>query len=163
MKLNFSEKTKKILLKKKGLINVDSRSEDEAGKKLSNLYPSPFILNGKKYGSVEGFWQSLKFPEKSEKREEVSLMSGKAAKKAGSFTPNYIEYNGSKIKSGSPEHHQLMYEALKAKFTQNPELKKLLLDTEDYFIVHLISPNSKNIPEKVFVKQLVKLREELKN
>ena len=55
-----------------------------------------------------------------------------------------------------------MYLALKEKFAQNPELRKVLLGTSDYFLVHMISPNSKNIPEKVFVKQLIKVRKELK-
>ncbi len=30
---------------------------------LSNFAPTPFTFHGKKYASLEGFWQAMKFPE----------------------------------------------------------------------------------------------------
>src|SRR5882762_5714681 len=32
---------------------------------LSNLAPTPFEFHGKKYASLEGFWQAMKYPEGS--------------------------------------------------------------------------------------------------
>src|SRR5262245_12387786 len=30
---------------------------------LSNFAPTPFVLRGKRYASLEGFWQMMKYPE----------------------------------------------------------------------------------------------------
>src|SRR5580700_8789769 len=32
---------------------------------LSNFAPTPFIFHGKRYASLEGFWQMMKYPEDS--------------------------------------------------------------------------------------------------
>ena len=59
---------------------------------LSNFSHTPFIFDGKSYESVEGFWQSLKYPESDEdkrygksvltyKRSEVEQMVAFEAKK----------------------------------------------------------------------------------
>src|SRR5438045_3400389 len=54
-------------------INVTSRSLDPAIQLISNLAPSPFELDGRRYGSVEAFWQGLKFPEESRRQEIAPL------------------------------------------------------------------------------------------
>ena len=63
---------------------------------LSNFAATPFIYKGKKYASVEGFWEITKYPENSDDprakfkgvtwnytREQVSQMTAFEAKKAG--------------------------------------------------------------------------------
>ncbi len=39
---------------------------------LSNFAATPFTFRGKRYGSLEGFWQMMKFPEGSDDPREVS-------------------------------------------------------------------------------------------
>ena len=44
------------------IINIGMHPEhNEAQKKLSNLYPSPFTLDGIEYASVEAFRMSIKY------------------------------------------------------------------------------------------------------
>src|SRR5947207_11129544 len=63
---------------------------------LSNFAAAPFTLHGKRYGSVEGFWQMMLYPEGpgdprakfadinwGHTREEVGLMTAWDAKNAG--------------------------------------------------------------------------------
>jgi predicted NAD-dependent protein-ADP-ribosyltransferase YbiA (DUF1768 family) len=96
---------------------------------------------------------------------------GKEAKKAGRRAGDIkeIEYQGQKIKVGSPEHHELMKRAIRAKLEQNPEVLKLLLDTGDKPITHVLKtpdgrilPDSKTIPGTVFSQILMDLREEFR-
>lgn len=68
---------------KKSPFNVASNSKNRIEKRLSNLDYAPFVLHGRTYASVEGFWQGLKFPEGSEMRASVAAMSGLASKKIG--------------------------------------------------------------------------------
>ncbi|TSC92622.1 MAG: Uncharacterized protein CEN89_552 [Candidatus Berkelbacteria bacterium Licking1014_7] len=74
-----------------------------------------------------------------------------------------------KIEVGSPEHHELMKQAIRAKLEQNPDVLKLLLDTGDKQITHLLKtpdgrtlPDSKTIPGAVFSQILMDLREEFR-
>lgn len=121
---------------------------------FSNLGFSEFILDEKKYSSVEGLWQSLKYPDHSQSndprlnlifpfhREQVMLMSGFEAKKAGdeankiykqeklklvSYGSHFFDYKDHA--AGSEFHYQLMKRAMKAKLDQNPSLWSLLIRT----------------------------------
>jgi hypothetical protein len=42
---------------------------------LSNLAPTPFVLDGREYASVEGFWQGLKFEDEAQ-RAIIAKISG---------------------------------------------------------------------------------------
>lgn len=157
--------------KAKDVINIGLKAETETERMLSNFAHAPFDLDGKHYGSVEGFWQSLKFPEDSEEREEVANLIGGKAKRAGKKVGEVveIEYQGERIKVGSSGHHELMKKAIKAKLEQNPNILKLLLDTGDKKITHIfkapdgkVLPDSKAIPGKIFSQILMDLREEFK-
>ncbi|TSC95700.1 MAG: hypothetical protein CEN88_442 [Candidatus Berkelbacteria bacterium Licking1014_2] len=155
----------------KNIINIGSRGETETERMLSNFAHTPFELDGIRYESVEGFWQSIKFPEGSDDRiKTVGLVGGKA-KRAGRQTRGVeeIQYQGQTIKVGSPEHHGLMGRAIRAKLEQNPEALKLLLDMGDKQITHILKtpdgkilPDSKTIPGAVFSQILMDLREEFK-
>src|SRR5215467_4987907 len=63
---------------------------------LSNFAPTPFVFHGRRYASLEGFWQSMLFPEGPEDprakfpglewkytRDQVTQMVSFAAKQAG--------------------------------------------------------------------------------
>jgi len=151
-------------------INIGSRGKTDLERGLSNFAETPFELWGEKYASVEGFWQSLKFPKLSDKRR-VAKLSGVEAKRAGREAPksDTFLWQGSKIKVGSPEHHQLMRIAVKAKLKQNRGILKLLLQSGDEPITHVLTdregnvlPDSKTIPSAVFSRILVDLRSEFR-
>jgi predicted NAD-dependent protein-ADP-ribosyltransferase YbiA (DUF1768 family) len=65
------------------VINIGMHPEhNEAQKKLSNLYPSPFTLDGVEYSSVEAFRMSIKYPENDPRHQEIRTLSGIKAKNA---------------------------------------------------------------------------------
>lgn len=155
----------------KNIINIGLKGETETERTLSNFAHTPFELDGVHYESVEGFWQSIKFPEGSEDRVKTAGLIGSEAKKTGKRTRgiNTIEYQGQTIKVGSSEHHELMKRAIRAKLEQNPRVLKLLLDTGNQQITHILKipdgrilPDSKTIPGAIFSQILMDLREELK-
>lgn len=155
----------------KNIVNIGSKSETETERMLSNFAHTPFDLDGVYYESVEAFWQSIKFPEGSKDRVETAGLVGGKAKRAGKRTRGIreIEYQGQKIEVGSPEHYDLMRRAIMAKLEQNPGVLKLLLDTGDKQITHVLKtpdgrilPNSKTIPGAVFSQTLMDLRQEFK-
>lgn len=153
------------------IVNVSSRGETETERALSNFAHTPFELAGKRYESVEGFWQGLKFPEASKEREEAARLFGFAVKKMGRKARDVaeIEFQGQRIKAGSKEHHDLMRRAIQAKLEQNPQVLDLLLATGDKKITHVLKrpdgtplPDSKTIPGAVFAQILMDLRGELR-
>lgn len=150
------------------IINVASNSSNETEAKLSNLSYSPFIIDWKKYASVEAFWQWLKFPEK-EKRLEIAGMSWILSKKIWNDAPkcNSFFYEWVEYKVWSTEHQSLMKKAIKCKLEQNPDILELLLATGNKKIIHIPTkkdwtpyPESKTIPWEVFSLFLMELRDE---
>ncbi len=75
-------------------INITSKAAGEL-KFISNFAETPFYLDDERYGSIEGFWQSLKFPD-PEKRHEIALLHGAKAKDSGYHAPlaDTIDYDG---------------------------------------------------------------------
>lgn len=132
---------------------------------LSNFSKTPFTLDGKRYESIEGFWQALKYPDsllendtrlkiyKSKyTRRDVESMIGFEAKKAGdeassfmkSASINWVSYQGQKMIYRTPnkgEHYHLIYRAMRAKMRQNPKVKEILLKTKNLLLLpdHLTS------------------------
>jgi predicted NAD-dependent protein-ADP-ribosyltransferase YbiA (DUF1768 family) len=135
---------------------------------LSNFAATPFVFHGKRYASVEGFWQMMKYPEnqKDERakfpgltwkwsREEVAQMISFEAKRAGTEAERNMEkmgigwvtFDGRKMeyKPAVPgEHYRLIVEATWEKVRQNPEVKKVLLQTGDLVLKpdHHQEPNA---------------------
>lgn len=125
---------------------------------LSNFAPTPFTFRGKRYASVEGFWQMMKYPEGADDprtnsptvqwrytRDEVAQMTAFDAKRAGdlaeknlmqlgitwvSFESKQMEYRPAK----PGEHYRLIVAAMREKVRQNPEVKKVLLATGDLIL-----------------------------
>ena len=120
---------------------------------LSNFAPTPFTLFGKRYSSVEGFWQMMLYPEGPDDpratfpgiawphtREDVAQMTAFDAKGAGDLGEenmkkmgiDWVTFRGKRIKYWSVkkgEHYMLILRAMRAKMEQNPQVKEILLST----------------------------------
>lgn len=146
-------------------LNVGYGLPDWRSKLLSNFAPTPFELWGIKFASVEGFWQGLKYDEGSSEQKRVFELTAYEAKKAGKTAPkrSHFSWRGKVYKVGSPEHHELLREALRAKFAQNPEARRALLATCRMELVHELphGRDSKTIPGCKFCALLMGIREEL--
>jgi predicted NAD-dependent protein-ADP-ribosyltransferase YbiA (DUF1768 family) len=143
-------------------------------KMLSNFYESPFILDDRVWNSVEHFFHAVKFRDLTNNKnnpnykfyETFSLNSekpwskdpalSKMAGKAGRISAGGKIYDkkieGEKIPKDvflrSDFYKGIDKTAMKlgffAKFTQNKELKKVLLATKDAELYHLVTQRGKN-------------------
>lgn len=157
--------------KEQWVINITSWSENELEKKLSNLYHSPFILDGVEYASVEAFRMSIKYPLENQKHFDIRNMYGLEAKKAWRdvrFIKN-LQYNWHNIIVWSQLHHFLLKRAIKAKLDAHLEIAQLLKESWNLPIEHIpfykdwvcIYPDSKTIPAEIFAWIITDLRTEL--
>ena len=135
---------------------------------LSNFAPTPFVFHGKRYASLEGFWQMMKYPEDAQDpratfpglqwtytREQVGQLAGFAAKRAGDLANtnmakmgiNWVSFEGQRMEyrpARPGAHYQLIVEATREKVRQNPEVRKVLLATGDLVLKpdHHQEPNA---------------------
>ena len=131
-------------------------------KKLSNMYISPFILGGKEYISVENFFHSIKFskdypefaatfamdgntewskdPFKSKQAGKQGRVYSGGKKYTNSNLPELKNYKDAKMRADfySGIDNIAMTLALYSKFTQNKDLEKLLLDTGNAELYHIM-------------------------
>jgi predicted NAD-dependent protein-ADP-ribosyltransferase YbiA (DUF1768 family) len=120
---------------------------------LSNFAATPFTFRGKRYSSVEGFWQMMLYPESPgdarrntpgivwpHTRDEVAQMTAFDAKDAGTLAEenmrklgiDWVTFEGKRISYRSAakgEHYRLIVEAMRAKLGQNPKVREVLMDT----------------------------------
>jgi predicted NAD-dependent protein-ADP-ribosyltransferase YbiA (DUF1768 family) len=125
---------------------------------LSNFAATPFEFHGKRYASLEGFWQMMKYPEGPDDprakfegiewkhtRDQVSQMTAFEANRAGELGSrnmqkmgiDWVTFEGKRMpyKPAEPgEHYRLIVEATQAKVRQNPEVKRVLLGTGDLIL-----------------------------
>jgi predicted NAD-dependent protein-ADP-ribosyltransferase YbiA (DUF1768 family) len=135
-----------------GQLVISKRNETGC---LSNFAPTPFEFHGKRYASIEGWWQMQFYPENAEDprakhpglqwpftRDQVAQMTGHEAYAAGTvgfknmraMGINWVSFEGRRLPYWIPEkgeHYKLVQEALWAKLNQNPEVKRILLATGD--------------------------------
>lgn len=135
---------------------------------LSNFAPTPFVFHGKRYASVEGFWQMMKYPEGPDDprakfagvewkytRDQVANMVSFDAKRAGDLgeqnmkkmSITWVSFEGRRFeyKPAEPgEHYKLIVAAMREKVKQNSEVKKVLLATGDLILKpdHHQEPNA---------------------
>lgn len=144
-------------------LNIGSKSDDWRAKRLSNFSDDPFVLDGVRLASVEGFIQGTKFPENDPRRERAFQSLGRKAKHFGRYAEGkFVWWQGQTILFGSQEHHRLIERAIRAKFEQNPEALKALVTTKGMTLTHdLGHPESHNtsLPAKVFCDILTRIRE----
>src|SRR5262245_52975188 len=122
---------------------------------LSNFAATPFTFRDKRYASLEGFWQMMKYPEGDDDprakfpgltwphtREQVAQLVSFEAKKAGTLAEenmkkmgiSWVTFEGKRMeyRSAEPgEHYRLIVAATWEKVRQNPEVKEVLLATGD--------------------------------
>lgn len=121
---------------------------------FGNFAPTPFKLVGNEYGSVEGFIQSLQFPENlndprissgtkwPSKRQEVAALSGFSAFSIGKEAEKiltaqkitWVSFQGLKIDyrhRDSAAYAELIETTLRAKLDAYPKIKSLLHSTGD--------------------------------
>ena len=117
---------------------------------LSNFAATPFEFHGKKYASLEGFWQAMKYPEDADDprakaewkytREQVAQLTGFDAKRAGDVGSDnmkklgidWVSFEGKRFEYRPKipgEQYRLIVEATRAKIEQNPEVRRVLLAT----------------------------------
>jgi predicted NAD-dependent protein-ADP-ribosyltransferase YbiA (DUF1768 family) len=143
-------------------INVTSQSPEPL-RLVSNFAHTPFRLDGQGYESIEGFWQGLKFPDDAERRWLASLY-GPAARDAGHLAPaaDTFVYGSETVRVGTWDHWQLMEKACRAKFSQHAAAREALLSTGRRPLVHVVEPDSRNIPGVVMAAIWMRIRDRLR-
>ncbi len=125
---------------------------------LSNFAESPFVFHGKRYRSVEGFWQMMKYPDDLADpranfpcinwkftRDVGAQLVGFEAKRAGDLASenmktmgiDWVTIEGRRIKYRTQEkgeHYHLIVEVTRAKIRQNPQARNVLLSTGDLIL-----------------------------
>jgi hypothetical protein len=135
---------------------------------LSNFAATPFEFHGRRYASLEGFWQSLLYPEGpidpratflglkwEHTRDEVSQLTAFEAKRAGDLAEanmrqmgiDWVTFEGRSMEyrpTEAGEHYRLIVEATWAKVRQNPDVQAALLSTGDLVLKpdHHQEPNA---------------------
>ncbi len=129
---------------------------------LSNFAATPFVLDGERYASLEGFWQMMLYPESDSDpraltararglqypytRSQVSQMVAFEAKKAGSEAEklmremgiDWVSYRGERFVYRSEnrgKHYELILRAMRAKLEQNPKVQKALASTQKLILM----------------------------
>ncbi|HEY9758134.1 MAG TPA: hypothetical protein V6C97_23415 [Oculatellaceae cyanobacterium] len=146
-------------------LNVASCAPEDIGKALSNFSERPFTFRGRLYKSVEAWYQGLKWPDDA-KRAEIADLSGVEAKRGGRGAPksDTFVFDGKEYTFGSPEHHALVKDAIKASLEQNPEVRDDFLKTHPRPIIHQTGRPERPgtaLPGSKFAKILEDVRQEL--
>jgi len=131
-------------------------------RKLSNFWEAPFELDGHRWTSVEHYYQASKFKENNpqfyltftlDANPEGELSKDPALAKAaggkmGKFKGKLVRDKAIKIDPNffGGRHKEEMKKAQMAKFSQNPDLKAMLLATKDAKLQHF----SRGSPPVVF-------------
>lgn len=127
---------------------------------LSNMYPCKLEFKGFTFKSAESLFQALKSCNKEDFMKFINL-DGYEAKRLGRKIKLREDWNSVKL--------DIMYEVLKLKFS-NPDLKKMLLDTNNKELIEGNYWNDKfwgyslkeHIGENNLGKILMRIREEIR-
>jgi len=152
---------------------------------LSNFAPTPFVFRGRRYASLEGFWQMMLYPESPKDpratfpglewkhtREQVAAMVSFEAKKAGQLAEEnmrrmnigWVSFEGRRFdyRASTPgEHYRLIVAATREKVRQNPEVQRVLIATGDLVLKpdHHQEPDAP--PEWRYFEILTRIRADL--
>lgn len=153
---------------------------------FSNFGATPFVLDGKSFASIEGLWQSMKFPDPTQKddqrhgisgwpftRAEVEQMTAFEAKRAGDEANKIYQKYGLKNVSygdrffnykdradGSQVHLDIIKRAQRAKLDQNEGLWSLLLRTGCLKLLPDHKVNENDPPSYKYFRIYMELRRE---
>ena len=152
---------------------------------LSNFAATPFTFRGRRYASVEGFWQMMLYPEGAQDprakapgivwphtRAEVARMTAFEAKAAGTAAEenmrrmgiHWVTFEGKRMPYRSAErgeHYRLIVAAMRANLEQNPKVREILLATGDLILRpdHFEEPDAP--PEWRYCSIWMEIRSEL--
>jgi predicted NAD-dependent protein-ADP-ribosyltransferase YbiA (DUF1768 family) len=125
---------------------------------LSNFAATPFDFHGKRYASLEGFWQAMLYPEGPDDpranfagiewkhtRDAVAQMTAFEAKAAGDLAEknmekmniDWVSFEGRRFPyrpSEPGEQYALIVAATKEKVKQNPDVQAALIATGDLIL-----------------------------
>lgn len=148
------------------IIDVIKEFRNEYGF-LSNFYTCDILFNNILYKSSEHAYQAQKAVTKEDKQKFTQNITAGEAKRLGK------ELKQIKIGWDQQLKLDIMVEIIKAKFTQNPELNKLLKDTKNKLLIEgntwhdnfwgdcyckkCINKNGKNILGKILMLTRVKI------
>lgn len=104
-------------------------SVNEAYGEFSNFALFPIKLKGKIWKTTEHYFQAQKFVDKAYQEKIRKASTPMKAAQLGRSRKVRIVKNWDNIRDN------VMYDALKAKFTQHEELKKILLETGDKILI----------------------------
>jgi predicted NAD-dependent protein-ADP-ribosyltransferase YbiA (DUF1768 family) len=139
-------------------------------RKLDNMWIQPFVMDGHKWNSVEHYYQAAKFKGTPEFylsfAEESGTDLSKDPEKAKAASSTKGKLKGEQIRpvnvQKDPEYkkykERTMNEALYAKFSQNADLKALLMETKKAKLMHY-----KKGKEPELAEPLIIVREKLKS
>ena len=129
---------------------------------LSNFAVYPMEINGKKYDTVEHYFQAVKF-DNPDYQEKIRLAPNPpAAKRLGRTRSFPIKANWDTLRN------DVMYDGCLAKFTQHADIRKKLLETGDATLVENSSRDSywgdapDGSGQNMLGKTLMNVREHLK-
>ena len=153
---------------------------------LSNFAATPFTFRGRRYASLEGFWQMMLYPdgpddprarfaglEWAHTREQVAQMTAFEAKRAGALAEQNMErmgigwvtFEGRRFvyRSARPgKHYRLIVEAMREKVRQNPGVKQVLLATGDLILKPDHHEEAGACPEWRYCEIWMRIRAELR-
>ena len=139
---------------------------DNLEKRLSNLYPYNFELDGIQYASMEAFIGSLRTPDFVEKQKLYStsgMESWVLGHKFSWYEKQEVYYKGKMISRHSLEYDDLLTAAFDGLFT-NEEYKQALRDAGDCKLIHTVGKTVKDktlLTRKEFIGHLNRLRNRL--
>lgn len=109
------------------MVNSTEKINEFRGKYffLSNFYNAPLTYNGVNYLNSEAAFQAQKCIEEKD-REQFSNLQPADAKSLGRKVQMRSDWN--------EVRDTIMFEIIKQKFIQNPELKEKLIETGDFFL-----------------------------
>ena len=155
--------------------NESLREFPDFRKMLSNFGEAPFHLDGLDWNSVEHYYQGAKFKKNNPEFYKLfSLNSGSELSKDPNMAKAYGgktgKYKGKQVRSKSivvdedfftGRGNQEMFDSQFAKFTQNDNMRRLLLATKDAQLLHTMPRSPISIPfdNLVYFRELLKRKE----
>jgi ribA/ribD-fused uncharacterized protein len=108
-------------------------SKEPENLEFSNFYETTFKLDDVEYKSAEHAYQSIKAKTFGDEEMFAKILKAKSAQSAKSFGKKVKDY---KEDIWSAKKEEVMKTILRAKFTQNLELRKKLIDTGDKILAN---------------------------